>query len=77
MYLSFFVSAYKEILDKAGVKNKLVLLKGVLHGFFSLPGKNSIRKKNSFINDIFIDIGIYPKACAQAADAIQEFMASI
>ncbi|CAF4174781.1 unnamed protein product [Rotaria sordida] len=49
---------YKEILDKAGVKNKLVLLKGVLHGFFALPG-------------------IYPKACAQAVDAIQEFMASI
>ncbi|CAF1357463.1 unnamed protein product, partial [Rotaria sordida] len=29
---------YKELLDKAGVKNKLVLIKGVLHRFFPLPG---------------------------------------
>ncbi|CAF4575225.1 unnamed protein product [Rotaria sp. Silwood1] len=50
--------AYKEILDKAGVKNKLVLFKGVIHDFFALPGT-------------------YPKACAQAIDAVQEFMASI
>ncbi|CAF1417346.1 unnamed protein product [Rotaria sordida] len=49
---------YKELLDKAGVKNKLVLIKGVLHRFFPLPG-------------------VYPKACAQAIDAIGEFMASI
>ncbi|CAF3088586.1 unnamed protein product [Rotaria sp. Silwood2] len=34
----YLFSAYKEILDKAGVKNKLILLKGVLHGFFALPG---------------------------------------
>ncbi|UJR34423.1 hypothetical protein I4U23_021830 [Adineta vaga] len=30
--------AYQKVLDKAGVKNKLVLIKGVLHGFFSVPG---------------------------------------
>ncbi|CAF1338357.1 unnamed protein product [Rotaria sordida] len=29
---------YKEILDKVGVKNTLVLVKGALHGFFALPG---------------------------------------
>ncbi|CAF3972715.1 unnamed protein product [Rotaria sordida] len=50
--------AYKKILDKAGVKNKLVLIKGVVHAFFGLPG-------------------IYPKACAEAVDAVREFMASI
>ncbi|CAF2261430.1 unnamed protein product [Rotaria magnacalcarata] len=29
--------AYKEILDKVGIMNKLSLFKGVPHGFFSLP----------------------------------------
>jgi acetyl esterase len=29
---------YQEILDKTGVKTKLVLIKGVIHPFFSNPG---------------------------------------
>ncbi|CAF1244090.1 unnamed protein product [Adineta ricciae] len=29
---------YQKLLDKAGVQTKLVLIKGVLHGFFSVPG---------------------------------------
>ncbi|CAF1193351.1 unnamed protein product [Adineta ricciae] len=29
--------AYQKLLDKAGVKTNLVLVKGVLHGFFSVP----------------------------------------
>ncbi|CAF1437991.1 unnamed protein product, partial [Rotaria sp. Silwood1] len=57
-WIHLFFLAYKELLDKAGVKNKLVLIKGVLHRFFPLPG-------------------VYPKACAQAIDAIREFMVSI
>ncbi|CAM2702258.1 unnamed protein product [Rotaria socialis] len=29
---------YKELLEKAGVKTKFVLIKGVVHPFFSIPG---------------------------------------
>lgn len=29
---------YKKLLDNAGVKTELLLLKGTVHGFFSLPG---------------------------------------
>ncbi len=36
-------SAYKEALDKAGVRTKLVLINGVIHPFFSYPGKKHER----------------------------------
>ena len=49
----FIVSAYKEILDKADVKNKLSLFKGVPHAFFGLPGKQSVRNKNNSLVNIF------------------------
>ncbi|CAF1273936.1 unnamed protein product, partial [Didymodactylos carnosus] len=29
---------YQKLLDKAGIKTKLVLIKGVIHSFFHLPG---------------------------------------
>jgi hypothetical protein len=35
-----FYLDYQEILEKEGVKTKLVLIKGVIHPFFSNPGKN-------------------------------------
>ncbi|CAF0975864.1 unnamed protein product [Rotaria sordida] len=49
---------YQKLLEKAGVQTKLVLIKGVIHGFFSFPG-------------------IFPQTCAEAIDAIRDFMASI
>lgn len=33
---------YQEILEKQGVRTKLVLIKGGIHPFFSNPGKNYI-----------------------------------
>ena len=30
---------YQKMLEKAGVKTKLVLIEGVVHGFFALPGE--------------------------------------
>ncbi|CAF1527537.1 unnamed protein product [Adineta steineri] len=30
--------AYQEALDKAGVKTKLTLIRGIIHPFFSFPG---------------------------------------
>jgi hypothetical protein len=30
---------YQEILEKAGVKTKLVVINGAIHPFFSCPGK--------------------------------------
>jgi hypothetical protein len=32
---------YQEILEKAGVKTKLVSIKGAIHPFFSNPGKKN------------------------------------
>ncbi|CAF1196708.1 unnamed protein product [Adineta steineri] len=50
--------AYQQLLDKAGVKTKCLLIKGVLHDFFVCPGT-------------------YPKACAQAINAIQQFLSEL
>ncbi|CAF4001749.1 unnamed protein product [Rotaria sordida] len=49
---------YQKLLEKAGVQTKLVLMKNVIHLFFTLPG-------------------IFPQTCAEATDAIRDFMASI
>ncbi|CAF4153765.1 unnamed protein product, partial [Rotaria sordida] len=49
---------YQKLLEKAGVQTKLVLMKDVIHVFFTLPG-------------------IFPQSCAEAVDAIRDFMASI
>ncbi|CAF3941814.1 unnamed protein product [Rotaria sordida] len=49
---------YQKLLEKAGVQTKLVLMKNVIHLFFTLPG-------------------IFPQTCAEATDAIRDFVASI
>ncbi|CAF0713324.1 unnamed protein product [Adineta steineri] len=49
---------YQKLLEKAGVQTKLLLVKGVIHGFFSLHG-------------------VFPQACAESINTIQDFMASI
>ncbi|CAF3803028.1 unnamed protein product [Adineta steineri] len=49
---------YHKLLENASVQSKLLLVKGVIHGFFSLPG-------------------IFPQACAESINAIQDFMTSI
>lgn len=33
-----FTAEYQKALDKAGNKTKLIVIKGVVHGFFSAPG---------------------------------------
>ncbi|CAF1112646.1 unnamed protein product [Adineta steineri] len=35
---TIFYLAYQEALDKAGVKTKLTLIRGIIHPFFSFPG---------------------------------------
>jgi acetyl esterase/lipase len=37
--LSFYFTEYQKLLEQAGVHTKLVLVKGVIHGFISVPGK--------------------------------------
>jgi hypothetical protein len=34
-----YILEYQQKLETAGVKTKLVLIKGVIHTFFSSPGK--------------------------------------
>lgn len=34
--------AYQQSLDKVGIKTELVLLKGVVHTYFALPGTNAV-----------------------------------
>ena len=43
--LTAFILEYQKLLDKAGVKTKLVRIEGVVHAFFALPGK---RTTNSY-----------------------------
>ncbi|CAF3836423.1 unnamed protein product [Rotaria magnacalcarata] len=44
--------AYQKVLDQAGVKTKLVLIKGVTHAFISLPGYISKRINKERISSI-------------------------
>jgi hypothetical protein len=34
-----YILDYQKKLEKAGIKTKLVLMKNVIHSFFSAPGK--------------------------------------
>jgi hypothetical protein len=65
------------VLEKAGVPTKLVLIKGVIHGF--LPRAGKINKNLSLHIHIstYWNLGTFPQACAEAMNAIQEFVASI
>jgi hypothetical protein len=65
------------LLEKSGVRTKLVLIKGVIHGFFPRPGK--INKDLSLHIHIsgYLNLGTFPQACTEAMNAIQDFMKSI
>ena len=39
--LTASILEYQKLLDKAGVKTKLVHIEGVVHGFLALPGKRT------------------------------------
>ena len=73
----YYIKEYQKLLEKAGVKTELLLVKGVLHGFLSLPGNTT----NNFIKEMLVFnpliLGVFPQATAESIDAVRDFMASI
>jgi hypothetical protein len=59
-----------------GVQTKLVLIKGVIHGYFGTPG-NKLKRRLHFIRNFYFSLEIFPQACEQTIEAIRDFMASI
>ncbi len=72
-----YVLEYQKLLEKAGVQTKLLLVKGVIHGYFSLPGKTIKNIFYEIISFFLSQLGIFPQACAESVNAVRDFMASI
>jgi hypothetical protein len=54
-----------------------LLIKGAIHGFFSLPGKTIKNIFYGIISFLLSQLGIFPQACAESVNAVRDFMASI
>ncbi len=67
---------YQKKLEKSGIKTKLVLIKNVIHSFFSLPGEMCLIIKWNRIICLHL-LGIYEQACGQTIEAVKEFMDSL
>lgn len=63
---------YQKKLEQAGVQAKLVLVKDVIHSFFSNPGNCSMITRKSIELNLFS--GIYKKANEQVVQAVKEFL---
>ncbi len=53
-HVCFCSVEYQKLLEKDGVQTKLVLIKGVIHGYFGPPGKKLKRCLYFIINFYFL-----------------------
>ena len=70
-----YIIDYQKKLEKAGITTKFLLIKNVIHSFFSLPGKIFVVEVEW--KEILFLLGIYEKACGQTIEAVKEFMDSL